>query len=152
MLTIKNVAASSNSLVCDSRLGGTVILKQIHRLYYLFEMGIKCITTTAGAANACITEVKHASGQCFHSPSNPKYSWSMLCSSLKPGHFFHIVPIFSPILETIWCKFRKYCLKSLLEICVYRHYRLYKYYLELLAGETAAWAAGTLYPDGRCSF
>ena len=38
-----------------------------------------------------------------HSPSNPKYSWSMLCSSLKPGHFFHIVPTFSPMLETIWC-------------------------------------------------
>ena len=38
-----------------------------------------------------------------NSPSNPKYSWSMLCSSLKPGHFFHIVPIFSPMLETIWC-------------------------------------------------
>lgn len=36
------------------------------------------------------------------SPSKPKYSWSMFCSSLKPGHFFHTVPTSSPILETIY--------------------------------------------------
>lgn len=36
------------------------------------------------------------------SPFNPKYSWSMLCWLLKPGHFFHIVPIFSPVFETIY--------------------------------------------------
>ncbi len=87
-----------------------------------------------------------------NSPSNPKYSWSMLCSSLKPGHFFHIVPIFSPMLETTCrVKYQRYCMKytcrgTFLYLGLLKHY-----YLELLAGEAAAWTARALDSDGRCS-
>ena len=89
-----------------------------------------------------------------NSPSNPKCSWSMLWSSLNPGHFFHIVPIFSPMLETIWCMRCKSQKILIYTNTFVKHVYIWLkcYYLELLVGEAAVWTAGALDPDIRCSF
>lgn len=88
----------------------------------------------------------------YNSPSNPKYSWSRLCSSLKPGHFFHIVPTFSPMFETIWriIKCQTYWMKyACRNTCFIKLF--WNDHLELLVGEAATWTAGALDSDGRCS-